>query len=748
MARKDEFIFIRIMGFSDDANRLINKAIKYSGDDECENVNTVHLFLAILENTRYGKQLLDKMGTTFDMVHGSYLGLVENGEYGHFNSSDVAFSPEYFSVGLVTMISIISQGAMFKGKQVTVDILIRGLLKYIDETLADFLEYIGFNIEEMKINSKQSFSIPDEFADFIEDIHKSKQVTESTIENVDNYVDEMIEILSRKRKANPCLIGEAGVGKTTIVYRLAQRINSKNVPDSLKNTRIVYINGATLTSGTKYRGEFEERMKGILQWAAESDVILFLDEIHTFINSGDTGHNDGATAGNMVKRYLSDGTIRIIGATTLKEYHTSIERDKAFNRRVQTVIIKEPNVDAAINMIKLTISDYEKFHSVKIPEEVIIQSVKLSDRYVKDNFLPDKAYTIIDQACAKAKLAGNEAVGIDDVLSVVSKTTGINVNKLGSNENKQLIKLEETIGNRLIGQENAVKTVCKAIRRAKSGVRQANKPIASFLFVGPTGVGKTELCKVLSQEVAMGETPLIKIDMSEFGEKNSISRLLGTTAGYIGYGEGGQLTEKVKHNPYSIVLLDEIEKAHPDIFNTFLQLLDEGRLTDGEGTTVDFTNCIIVMTSNAGYGADGMQRGSLGFNNTVSKVDSRENERRALKALEETFKPEFLNRIDNVVIFEKLTKEQCNEIVKLMLKDIETRLKDKNIKVRFTKSIIEHIVEIGYSDKYGARNLRREIQDTVEDALSDAILGGDVVEGESITVKYIDKVVICNNSRK
>jgi len=740
-SRNMEHYFIKIANFNDAANKVVNHAIKYSGDEKCQDVNTVHMFLGILETSKIGENILKHMNTTFDMVYGSYQTLAESGRYGRLDTSNIEFNPDYFSPEVFHIIGICATRTAMTNKEASVETLLKELLDFESEILEDFFKYIGLDIKDINDARGGDFYIPDELEDFIEDVHKCKGVTEDTITNVDNYVDEMIEVLCRKKKANPCIIGEAGVGKTTIVYRLAQRIISGDVPAELKDQHIVYVNGSTLTSGTRFRGDFEERMKNIMDWASKEKVIIFLDEIHTFINAGDTGHNDGSTAGNMFKRYLSDGAIRIIGATTIREYHSSIEKDKAFNRRMQKIVITEPTVDQATEIIKNTIVDYEKFHNVKVPEELIKMLVRLSDRYIKDNFLPDKAYTVLDQACTKAKLSNKKVLDEQTVLDTISKLTKIDVTRLNANESDRLINLEKIIGENLIGQENAVKTVCKAIRRSKTGVRQGNKPIASFLFVGPTGVGKTELCKVLSKEVAMGEQSLIKIDMSEFTEKNSVSRLLGTTAGYIGYGEGGQLTEKVKHNPYSIVLLDEIEKAHPDIFNTFLQLLDEGKLTDGEGTTVDFTNCIIVMTSNAGYGADGMNKKPIGIAAQEEKVDSRKTERIALKALEETFKPEFLNRIDNVVIFEKLTKEQCHDIVGLMLKDLTARLNEQDITLSFDDSIINRVVETGYSDKYGARNLRREIQDTIEDTISDAILAKTISKGDSAKVYWADDEV-------
>ena len=718
--------FVRMMNFSEKSNKAVNKAIRYSINENCAEVNSVHLFLALVERTDLGEQILDYMGTTFDMFYSSYQYLASDDEYGITDHTDETAENmlEMFSRDLFITISTITAKCMQKMKEVEPDDLLDELLNVKGEELDHFLHHIGITYEEIERLKYSTFSIPNDLVDFIEDLNDTVANKKDTITNVDNYINEMVEVLSRKLKANPCLIGEAGVGKTTIVKGLAQRIVSGNVPEQFKNMHIIYINSALLTSGTRYRGDFEERMKCLLDWASKSNVILFLDEIHTFINLGKNGDNSADTAGNMIKKHLSDGDIRIIGATTTKEYHKFIEVDSAFDRRLQTVTVKEPNVEEAIAMISNTITDYEKFHKLKIDAEAIESAVKLSNRYMKDKFLPDKAYTILDQASAKVKLANKKEVTVDDITSVISKITSIDLNKLNTEESKQLLSLEKTIGKNLIGQENAVKTVCKAIRRAKTGISEPNKPLASFLFVGPTGVGKTELCKVLSKEVAIGDTPLIKVDMSEYSEKASISKMIGSAPGYVGYGEGGQLTEKIKHNPYSIILFDEIEKAHPEVFNVFLQLLDEGKLTDGEGNAVDFTNCIVVLTSNAGYGADGMNKKALGFGASDTEVSPRETERKALRALEDTFKPEFLNRIDNVVIFEKLDKKQCAEIVKLMLNKLSDRLTEQGIELKFDKTVVNRVVELGYSDKYGARNLRREIQDTVEDFVSDAILSG------------------------
>lgn len=725
--------FIQIANFSEEANKIINQAIYFSKEENCAEVNLVHLFLAILDKSEIGKRILDKLDVTFEMLHNSYRSLAEERIYGY--SEDDRIGPDQFTEEMLKLISMATLLCSMHGKYVDTEYLFDDILASDSEELNYFLEYVGVTKEDIKEIIETQFVIPEEIRFFTEDLNTTVTENKKYISNVEDYTSELIEVLSRKLKANPCLVGEAGVGKTTIVYDLARQIVEDKVPEDLKDMHIVYINSSLLTAGTRYRGDFEERMAILLDWASNTNAILFLDEIHNFVSLND--HGTGAnTAGNMIKKYLSDGTIRIIGATTPKEYHTSVEKDKALNRRIEKIDIKEPSIETTREMLINTIQEYENFHNVKITEDAIDSALSLSVRYIKNKFLPDKAYTILDQTSARAKLNNKKYIDSNDVIKTISKSTGVNINKLTIGESKQLMSLEDTIHKELIGQDNAVSSVCKAIRRSKAGVHEPNRPLASFLFVGPTGVGKTELCKVLSRELTFGKMPLIKIDMSEYSEKYSISKLIGSAPGYVGYGEGGQLTEKVKNNPYSLLLFDEIEKAHPEVFNVFLQMLDEGRLTDGEGDTADITNCIIVMTSNAGYGADGMQKGSLGFATENKRNDPKEREKMAMEALEATFKPEFLNRIDSIVIFDKLDKEQCYEITKLTLSKLAHRIAEKNIDIKFNDSVIRHISEIGYSDKYGARNIKREVQYTVEDILSDYIIEGKLKSGDKASVSW------------
>lgn len=733
---KEDVKYIRIINFDEEANKIINKAIRFSIADNCEGVNSVHILLAILSDSKNGKNILDAINIDFDMLYDTYQMLASNGNYGFSDPKKDAYDLNNFDNGAYRVVTKACYEASQQHQLVTVTKLLETLIQDCDVFMSNFLDNVGLNPTDLLLVRDTYFEIPESLTNFVVDMNGEKEKNKELTSYTDEYTNKMIEILSRKNEANPCLIGEAGVGKSTTVRALVKRIISGNVPENLKGVHIVYVNSSMLNAGTMYRGSFEARMLALLNWASRPDIILFLDEMHTFINLG-SGSNDSAeTAGNMIKKYLSDGDIRIIGATTTKEYHKFIESDKAFKRRIQPLTIKEPKTDTAIKMLKDTISNYEKFHNVSVTDECIEKSVMLSDRYMKNEFLPAKAYKIIDQTCTVVKLDGRNETTLDDVYRTVSKLTGINVNKLSNSEAKQLLTLEDTIKKELVGQDKAVETVCKAIRRAKAGVSEENKPLASFMFVGPTGVGKTELCKVLSKEVALGDIPLIKVDMSEYSEKHSSSKMIGTAPGYVGYGEGGQLTEKVKNNPYSIILFDEIEKAHPDVFNVFLQLLDEGRMTDGEGTTVDFTNCIVVMTSNAGYGAEKLSSGTIGFG-TVNDVENKDKEKIALEALRETFKPEFLNRLDNIVVFDALGKEQCENITKIMLNKLSDRLyNNSGIKVKFNKSVVKHITDVGYSEKYGARNIKRAIQNEIEDALADSIISGKYRSGDSVSMKY------------
>lgn len=611
----------------------------------------------------------------------------------------------------------------------------------------------------------------------------------------DKEIERIVQILSRRTKNNPCLVGDPGVGKTAIVEGLAQKIAEGNVPDTLKNKRIVGLDLSAMVAGSKYRGEFEERMKKAMdEVKADGNIILFVDEIHTIIGAGAA---EGAIdASNILKPALSRGEIQLIGATTLEEYRKHIEKDAAFERRFQPVKVEEPDEQAAVAMLKALRDKYEMHHKVTISDDAIEAAVKLSSRYVSDRFLPDKAIDLIDEAASRLRLKTfsapdnvaemeeklaemekekeaaikteefekaaeikraqdalraqwkeakkewennheNQAqvVTREEVAEVVSVWTGVPLQSLQEEESQRLLHLEDTLHQRVIGQSEAVKALAKAIRRGRVGLKDPNRPIGSFLFLGPTGVGKTELSKALAEALFGDEDAMIRIDMSEYMEKHSVSRMVGSPPGYVGYEEGGQLSEKVRRNPYSVVLFDEIEKASPDVFNVLLQVLDDGHITDGQGRKVDFKNTVIIMTSNAGARSI-VEPKRVGFTSMETEEQSYQNmKKNVMEEVRHIFKPEFLNRIDDMIVFHSLTQEDILEIVKLMTRTVSKRIKENmNITVTFTDKALEKIAEEGYDKAFGARPLRRAIQSRIEDAFAEEYLMGNFKAGDKVSV--------------
>ncbi|MBE5805855.1 MAG: ATP-dependent Clp protease ATP-binding subunit [Clostridiales bacterium] len=598
----------------------------------------------------------------------------------------------------------------------------------------------------------------------------------------DKEIQRIIQILNRRSKNNPCLIGEPGVGKTAIAQGLALRIANGNVPAKLLNKEVYLLDMTAVIAGTQFRGQFEARMKAIIdECKSLGNIILVIDEIHNIMGAGDAEHS--MNAANILKPSLSNGEIQLIGTTTLKEYRKYIEKDSALERRFQPVKVEEPSIDDAIEILNGIKKYYEEYHKVKISKDVIKQTVIMSEKYIHDRFLPDKAIDILDEACSrinlnnkqlyKLELLNNELkniqeekellessdetenyekaaelktsecklleeieklsksmktinLSVQDIANVIEHWTKIPVKKITEEETQKLLNLETNLHNRVIGQNEAVEAVSRAIRRNRAGLKTTKRP-PSFIFVGPTGVGKTELAKSLAFEMFGNEDSIIRIDMSEYMEGHSTSKLIGSPPGYVGYDDAGQLTEKVKRNPYSIILLDEIEKAHHDVFNILLQVLDEGRLTDSQGNTINFENTIIIMTSNAG---STLNTNSIGFGNSDAKKN------KILDSLKEIFRPEFLNRIDEIVIFEQLNKEQLLEIVDLMLNETSTILKDKNITMDISKEAKEFILEKGTDFKYGARPLRRAIQRYIEDEISELILKSILNDGQKITITF------------
>lgn len=611
-------------------------------------------------------------------------------------------------------------------------------------------------------------------------------------------IERVTQILSRRTKNNPCLIGEPGVGKTAVVEGLAQKIASGDVPELLKNKRLVSIDLSAMIAGAKYRGEFEERLKKVINEVTQSsDVILFVDEFHTIVGAGNA--EGSLDASNILKPFLARGELQLIGATTLKEYKKYIEKDAALERRFQPVNVGEPTVDETIEILKGIRDKYEAHHGVTITDEAVKAAAQMSARYITDRFLPDKAIDLIDEASSKKQLSSQTAppdlkekekelekltsereeavnaqeyekaaeirdkekavqteldelkknwkgtgtsselvVTEDDIAEILSDWTNIPASKLKQEEMDKLRHLEDILHKRVIGQNEAVTAVSKAIKRGRAGLKDPKRPIGSFLFLGPTGVGKTELSKALAEAMFGSENSLIRVDMSEYMEKHAVSKFIGSPPGYVGFEEGGQLTEKIRKHPYSVILFDEVEKAHPDVFNIMLQILDDGILTDAQGRHVDFKNTVIIMTSNLGANEIlGTGSSKLGFNNTEDSKSEKESIRdKVMAEVKRAFRPEFLNRIDEIIVFDRLEKDDIKKIAGLMLKSLEKRLADNDIKVSFTDAAVERISDEGFDKVYGARPLRRAIQSRIEDMLSEKIIDGEIHAGDTVSVDF------------
>ena len=562
-------------------------------------------------------------------------------------------------------------------------------------------------------------------------------------------MSKIIEILGRKDKRNPLLIGDSGVGKTALVELLAKHIwDDESIPSYLAGKIVMEIDISAVVGGSQFRGAFEEKFNSLIYQAEQAgNIIMFFDEFHTMIRAGGSTEND-LNAANILKPALARKLLPVIGTTTTKEYNKYIEKDEALSRRFETIMVDEPSDEDTIHIVTGAINTYEKFHNAEVTPDVIEYAVKLSSRYMTSKKQPDKTFTVIDQTCAHLKMhSTDDAIIIpnkQDIRNTVSRITDIQIGDLTMDEFKKLRTLADKLKESVIGQDQAVKAVSDAIRRNKVGLSAHDKPIGTFLFVGPTGVGKTELCKRLNDEFNSGH-PIVRLDMSEYMEKHTVSRLIGSPPGYVGHEDGGQLTDAVRRNPYSIVLLDEIEKAHQDVFNILLQILDDGRLTDSHGKVVDFCNTIIVMTSNAGYGASQSTK-LLGFgtdekNATVSEED-------AVKALQKTFRPEFLNRLDKIVVFNSLSKKDCTGIAKLLINKLVDRCRENNIYITFDDSIVESVVDNGFNEQYGARNLKRYIQTNIEGVLADKVIDGEIKPKGYYKASFKNGELVVKSTRK
>lgn len=703
--------------------------------------------------------------------------------------------------------------------------ILLAILKDVECVAARLLHTMGVNLQKLYRRIIEIMGIDDErYKDLMKNTRSAGEVQSAATPILDQFsrdltqqaregridpivgrvgeIERIVQILSRRTKNNPCLIGEPGVGKTAIVEGLAQRIVSGDVPQPLQSKRVLSLDMASMVAGSKYRGEFEERMKRVLNEVMDSqEVLLFIDELHTIIGAG--GAEGALDASNIMKPFLSRGEIQVIGATTVDEYRKHIEKDPALERRFQPIMVEEPSLKETVEILKGLRPAYEKHHGVTISDQALEAAVKLSERYINDRFLPDKAIDLIDEASAKRQLgiyrlpdkvheldreirelseqmegsikagefgkakeeherlkelrencqrqkdqarkrirARAMEVTEEDIAATIAAWTRIPVQKVAEEESKRLLKLEKTLHKRVIGQDEAVNAVAKAIKRGRAGLKDPRRPIGSFLFLGPTGVGKTELSKALAETVFGSEQAMIRVDMSEYMEKHSVSKLVGSPPGYVGYEEGGQLSEKVRKHPYSVILFDEIEKAHPDVFNILLQVLDEGHITDAQGRKVDFKNTILIMTSNAGASSI-LSPKRLGFG---ARDDEKQNyeamKSGVMEEIRRIFKPEFLNRIDDIIVFHSLNKEHIRSIVTLLFKELQQRCREQmDITLNVRTSVRDHIAEAGFDEKYGARPLKRAIQNQVEDLLAEELLEGRVKAGDEVTVTMVKERV-------
>ncbi len=762
-------------------------------------VGTEHLLLGVLADPGAAASVLK--GVTPDAARDEIIGILGRGE-GNIEGKQMVFTPRTKKV----IEQSVREAHDLNQEAVSTEHMLLALMREREGVAAHVLIKMGLDLSKAREDLIHILSGADESSNdgdrpdtpvldqYSRDLTAAAANGElDPVIGRDRETERVLQILSRRRKNNPVLIGEPGVGKSAIVEGLAVRIVAENVPDLIRGRRVVSLDLAAMLAGAKYRGEFEERLKNALAEIHKvGNIILFIDELHTIVGAG---ASEGAIdAANILKPMLARGEIQCIGATTLSEYHKHIEKDGALARRFQPVQVDEPTREESVAILEGLRDRYEAHHHVRITDEALQAAVTLSDRYISDRCLPDKAIDLIDEAASRVRLQAytsppdmkeqqamlatlsketedavasedfetaarlrdskkalqNEmhlkreawqklvdskpgTVGEEEVAQIVASWTGVPVSRLTEGEAQRLIHLEDTLHKRVIGQDEAVKAVARAVRRARAGLKDPNRPIGSFIFLGPTGVGKTELCKALGAALFGDESSLIRIDMSEYMEKHSVSRMIGSPPGYVGHEEGGQLTEKVRRKPYSIILFDEVEKAHPDVFNVLLQIMEDGRLTDGQGRVVDFKNTVIVMTSNAGAHVIKKQR-SLGFGGSDNEQKSYENMRENIMSeVQRIFRPEFLNRVDEIIVFHALTEPEIDEIAQLLLRQVCTRLADRGIDLSIEPEALKLISKSGYDLKYGARPLRRSIQRMVEDALSEEILLGNVRLGDHVT---------------
>jgi ATP-dependent Clp protease ATP-binding subunit ClpC len=751
-------------------------SIKCAKDFGHQVVGTEHILLGLIkEKEGTASKVLIKLGIEEETISKKIIDIYGIGI--NDATDDIFLSPKTKSVLDKSILFADNQ----KSNLIDTEHILMALLQEEDSLAIKILERSGIDIHLLVKSIKEYIGIEDSiepklgYRDYEENkkdkpkiptlekysINLNEYAKENKIDPLigrDKEIQRIIQVLSRRTKNNPVLIGDPGVGKTAIIEGLAVKIESKDVPESLIEKTIYNLDISGMLAGAKYRGEFEERIKKVIDEVITcNEIILFIDEMHTIVGAGATGENS-MDASNILKPILSRGDIQIIGATTIDEYRKNIEKDTALERRLQPIMVEEPTKEEAIKILKGLKPKYEKHHGVKISDEAIKAVVDLSSRYITDRYLPDKAVDIMDESASRVRMnkfksqKGSKVVDINIVLEVVGLWTGIPISKIVKSECDKLLGLEELLHNRVIGQDEAIKVISKAIRRSRAGIKDPKRPIGSFLFLGPTGVGKTELCKALAEAHFGDENQIVRIDMSEYMEKHSVSRLIGSPPGYIGHDDGGQLTERVRRHPYSVVLFDEIEKAHEDVFNILLQILDEGRLTDSKGRTVDFKNTIIIMTSNLGATSINKQK-IVGFSsdyneNKIEESNYNDMRNKIMEEVKLKFRPEFINRIDDIIVFHKLNLSNLYDIVKIMTKQLINRLKQINIELEIGEDVVGFIAKYGVDLEYGARPLKRAIQKELEDSLSEDILSGNIKKGDSIIANIINNKVVFKNNTK
>lgn len=805
-------------GFTEKANKALNLAIESAEEMRHNYVGTEHILYGLVkEGSGVAATALNECGVAEDALREKLESI--NGTMSLVELTPDDFTPRTKRVLRAAVIISSKTGYTYVGTEH----LLLAILSESDSYAVAFLEELGVSVERLAQavskgmqggaddgfggfenesapnGSQKGGSALDKFGRDLTQAAKNGEI--DPVIGREKEIQRVIQILSRRTKNNPVLIGEPGVGKTAVAEGLALEIAKGNVPEILKDKRVVSLDLTGMVAGAKYRGDFEERIKAAIDEVKKSkNTILFIDELHTIVGAG--AAEGSADAANILKPSLARGDFQVIGATTLNEYRKYIEKDAALERRFQPVKVGEPTPEQAVQILKGLRDSYEAHHKVKITDEAINAAVTLSSRYIADRYLPDKAIDLIDEGASKVRLAsltspdnvkeledeiadyekekasaineqdferaarlrdeqkelqtklddakkkwqeqqkGNSGeVTAEDIAKIVSEWTGIPVVQLTKEESERLLNMENVLHERVIGQSEAVTAIAKAIRRGRVGLKDPKRPIGSFIFLGPTGVGKTELCKALAEAMFGDENAMLRLDMSEYMEKHTVSKLIGSPPGYVGFEEGGQLTEKVRRKPYSVVLFDEIEKAHPDVFNMLLQILEDGRLTDSQGRTVDFKNTIIIMTSNVGARLITEKQSSLGFNSENENAE--ESEKKDIKELvtgelRKVFRPEFLNRVDDIIVFNKLNKDEIKQIAVKMLKTLENRLDKMNIKISFTDNAISEIADKGFDENYGARPLRRAIQNEIEDPLSEQMLEGKVKDGAVVTCDFAD----------